>query len=31
MEEVQVLTVTYGVKMEDATFKNEEAADTNGF
>ena len=29
-EEAQILTVTYGVKMEDSRFKSEEAANTNG-
>jgi len=29
-EEAQILTVTYGVKMEDSRFKSEEASNTNG-
>ena len=30
LEEQQIMTVTYGVKMEDATFKNEAGADNSG-
>lgn len=31
VEESEVLTVTYGVKMEDSMFRNEQAADNDGF
>jgi hypothetical protein len=30
LEELQINTVTYGVKMEDATFKTEAEADNSG-